>query len=75
MQTLPLTRIRFVVHLFPLGRHGRKWEYNIKMELQEIGCDGMDWIDLAEDRDRLRALVMAAINLRVPYSLGNILIS
>jgi len=45
------------------------------MELQEIGCDGMDWIDLAEDRDRLRALVMAAINLRVPYSLGNILIS
>jgi len=63
------------VHLFPLGRHGRKWEDNIKMELQEIGCDGMDWIDLAEDRDRLRALVMAAINLRVPYSLGNILIS
>ena len=41
----------------PLGRHRRRWEDNIKMDLQEVGCEGMDWIELAEDRDRWRALV------------------
>jgi len=50
----------------PLGRPGRKWEDNIKMDLQEVGCGGMDWIDQAQDRDRWRALVNVVMNLRVP---------
>jgi len=50
----------------PLGRPRHRWEDNIKMDLQEVGCGGMDWIELAEDRDRWRALVTAVINLRVP---------
>ena len=50
----------------PLGRPRRRWEDNIKMDLQEVGCAGMDWIEIAQDRDRLRALVNAAIYLRVP---------
>ena len=49
-----------------LGRPRRRWEDNIKMNLQEVGCGGMDWIELAEDRDRWRALVNAVMNLRVP---------
>jgi hypothetical protein len=49
-----------------LGRHRRRWEDNIKMDLQEVGCDSMNWIDLAKDRDRWRALVNAAMNLGVP---------
>jgi len=52
-----------------LGRPRHRWEYNIKVGLQEVGCGVMDWIELAEDRDRLRALVNAAMNLRVPSSL------
>ena len=50
----------------PLGRPRRKWEGNIKMDLQEVGLEGMDWIDLAQDRDSWRALVNAVMNLRVP---------
>ena len=50
----------------PLGRPRRKWEDNINMDLQEVGCGGMDWIELAQDRDRWQALVDAVMNLRVP---------
>jgi len=46
----------------PLGRPRRRWEDNIKMDLQEVGCGGMEWIELAQDRDRLRALVNAVMN-------------
>jgi len=48
-----------------LGRPRRKWEDNIKMDLQEVGCGGMDWIELAQDRDGWRELVTAVMNLRV----------
>jgi len=50
----------------PLGRPRHRWEDNIKMDLQEVGCRGMDWIDLSQDRDRWRALVTAVMNIRVP---------
>jgi len=50
----------------PLGRHRHRWKDNIKMDLQQVGCGGMDWIDLAQDRDRWRAFANAVINLRVP---------
>jgi len=50
----------------PLGRPRRKWEDNTKIDLQEVGCEGMEWIELAEDRNRWRAIVTAVINLRVP---------
>ena len=50
----------------PLGRSRRRWEDNIKMDLQEVGCEGMDWIELAQDRDRWWALVNAVMNLRGP---------
>ena len=48
-----------------LGRHRRRWE-DIKIDLQEVGCGGMNWFELAEDRDRWRALVSAVMNLWVP---------
>ena len=50
----------------PLGKPRRRWEDNIKMDLQEVGCGGKNWIELAQDRDRWRALVTAVMNLRVP---------
>jgi len=50
----------------PLGRSRRGWEDNIKMDLEEVGCGGMDWIELAQDRDCWRALVNVVMNLRVP---------
>ena len=57
----------------PLGSPRRRWEDNIKMYIQEVGCRGIDWIDLAEDRDRWRALVNSVMNLRVPKNAGNFL--
>ena len=50
----------------PLGRPRRRWEDNSKMDLQEVGCEGMDWIELGHDRDKWRAVVNAVMNLRVP---------
>ena len=50
----------------PLGRPRRRWEDNIKMDLREVGCGCVDWMELAQDRDRWRALVSALMNLRVP---------
>ena len=55
----------------PLGRPRRRWKDSIKMDLQEVGCEGMDWIDLTQDGDRWRALVNAVMNLRVPLNAGN----
>ena len=49
----------------PLGRPRRRWADNIRMDLQEVGCVCMDWIGLAQDRDRWRTLVSAVMNLRV----------
>jgi hypothetical protein len=59
----------------PLGRRRLGWEDNTKMDLQEEGWEGMDWIDLTHDRDRWRALVNAAMNVRVPLNAGNFLSS
>ena len=50
----------------PLERHRRRWADNIRTDLQEVGCGYMDWIGLAQDRDRRRTLVSAVMNLRVP---------
>jgi len=50
----------------PLGRPRRRWEDNVMMDLQEVGCGGIDWIELAQDRDRWRTLVNAVTNFRVP---------
>jgi hypothetical protein len=50
----------------PLGRPRHSWKDAIKMDLQEVGCGGMDWIELAQVRDTWWALVKAVVNLRVP---------
>jgi hypothetical protein len=52
----------------PLGRPRRRWEDNIKMNLQEMECGGMDWIELAQDRDGWRERVNTVMNLRVPWN-------
>ena len=54
----------------PLGRPRRRWEDNIKMDLQEVGGGSEDWMELAHDRDRWRALVSTVMNLRVPKMRG-----
>ena len=59
----------------PLGRPRRRWEDNIKMDLQEVGCGDMDWMVLAQDRDRWRALVNVVMKLRVPWNVGKFLSS
>jgi len=50
----------------PFGRTRRRWDDSVKIDLQEMGRGGMDWIELAQDRDRLRVLVTAVMNHRVP---------
>jgi len=59
----------------PLRRPRHRWEDNIKMDLQEVGRWGMNWIELAQDRDRWWALVNVVMNLRVPQNAGNFLTS
>ena len=58
-----------------MGRPRRRWVDNIRMDLQEVGCGYMDWIGLAQDRDRWRTLVSAVMILRVPWNAGNFLTS
>ena len=50
----------------PFGRPRRRWEDNIKIDRQKVGCGGMDWIELAQDRGRWQELLNSVINLRVP---------
>jgi hypothetical protein len=57
----------------PLGRPRCRWEDNIEVDLREIGWVGMDWIDLAQDKDQWRALVNTVMNLRVPQNVGEFL--
>jgi hypothetical protein len=57
----------------PLGRSRHRWKDNIRMDLREIGWCGMDWIDLAQDRDQWRAVVNTVMNLRVAYNFGKFL--
>ena len=59
----------------PLGRPRHKWEDNIKMNLQEVGCEGMGWIYVAQHWDRWRTLVSAVMNLWVPQNAGKLLTS
>ena len=59
-------RMLQTVRFLSLGRPRRRWEDNIKIDLQEVGFGGLDWIELAQDTDRRRALVNVVMNLRVP---------
>jgi hypothetical protein len=59
----------------PLGRPRRRCEVNIKIDLKEMRCEGMDWIDVAEDRDRWQALVITLMKIPVPQNAGNFLTS
>jgi hypothetical protein len=56
-----------------LGRSRSRWKDNIKMDLQEMRCGGMNWTDVAQDRDRWRAVVIVVMNLRVPLNAGKFL--
>jgi len=57
----------------PLGRTRRRWDDNIEMDLQEVVCGDMDWIELAQDRDRWWAVVNAVMNRRVSIKCGEFL--
>jgi hypothetical protein len=57
----------------PLGRPRRRWVDNVKMDLREMRWDGVDWIDMAQDRDQWRALVNTILNLRVSLNAGKFL--
>jgi hypothetical protein len=57
----------------PLGRPKRRWVVSIKMDIRETGWDGMDLINLAQDRDQWRAVMNAVMNLRIPYNAGKFL--
>jgi hypothetical protein len=57
----------------PLAIPRHRWEDNIKMDLEELACGRIDWIEVAQDRDRWRALVNAIMSLRVPLNAGNFL--
>jgi hypothetical protein len=66
---------KYVSNRRPLGRPRRRWVDNIRMDLQQVGCRYMDWIGLAQDRDRWRTLVSEVMNLGVPWNAGNFLTS
>jgi hypothetical protein len=75
METDPVSeKLYFLVTVRkrPLGRPRRRWIDNIKMDLLEIGLNAVDWIGLAKDRYRWRALVNSVMNLRVPLNAGNL---
>jgi hypothetical protein len=57
----------------PLGRPRRRWVDNIKMDLREIGWDGVVWIDMAKDRDQWKALMNMVMNIKVPLNAGKLL--
>ena len=59
----------------PLGRTRHRWKDNIRMDLQEVGCGGMDWIKLAQDRDRWWAVMNVVMNLWVPKNVAKFLTS
>jgi hypothetical protein len=59
----------------PFGRHRRRWENNIRMDLTEIGWEGVDWMYLDQDRDQWRVLVNTVMKFRVPSKAGNFLSS
>jgi hypothetical protein len=59
----------------PLRRPKRRWRNNIKMDIRDVGCGVIGWIDMAQERDWWRALVNAVMNLRVPQNAGNFLTS
>jgi len=59
----------------PLGRPRHRWKDNIRMDLKEIGWEGVDWMHLVQDRDQWRALVNTIMNLRVPWKEGTFLTS
>ena len=74
VQTLVFCNL-LVYYVIPIGRPRRRWEDNIKMDIQEVGCEGMDWIDVAQHRDRWLALVNTVMKFRVPQNSGKFLTS